>query len=117
MVTFDQHTEDGFAITDAIAVERGLSPAPPYDHSDVIAGQRGVAIRFLDRAGELDAPVVLMGGGMQPAGRAAVPASFSPDPRAIGVETKQVRSPGSSPSPLLRCRSSGRRQAHVQPNR
>ncbi|TMR05684.1 pyridoxal-phosphate dependent enzyme [Actinomadura soli] len=88
IVTFDRYTDDRFAITDALAADRGLTLIPPYDHPDVIAGQGSVAIEFLGRVGGLDALVVPIGGGAQLAGCATVLASLSPETRAIGVETE-----------------------------
>jgi threo-3-hydroxy-L-aspartate ammonia-lyase len=87
VVTFDRYTEDRFALTDRLATEHGLTPIPPYDHHDVIAGAGTTTAEFLDQAGRLDVLVIPLGGGGQLAGAGVVTAAADPGTRLIGVET------------------------------
>ncbi|GAA3873420.1 pyridoxal-phosphate dependent enzyme [Saccharothrix violaceirubra] len=83
VVTFDRYTDDRFALTARLAAEHGLTPIPPYDHADVIAGAGTTTAEFLDQVGSLDVLAVPLGGGGQLAGATLV----SGDVRLIGVET------------------------------
>ena len=87
VVTFDRYTDDRFALTDRLATEHGLTPIPPYDHPDVIAGAGTTTAEFLDQAGHLGVLVIPLGGGGQLAGAGVVAAAADPNTRLIGVET------------------------------
>jgi threo-3-hydroxy-L-aspartate ammonia-lyase len=87
VVTFDRYTEDRFALTARLAAEHGLTPIPPYDHHDVIAGAGTTTAEFLDDAGPLGVLLIPMGGGGQMAGAGVVIAAADHRTRLIGVET------------------------------
>jgi threonine dehydratase len=67
VVFYDRKTEDREAIGTALAVKIGATIVPPYDDSDVIAGQGTAGLEFLDDAAALGAAlermVVCVGGG------------------------------------------------------
>src|SRR5690606_15785727 len=54
VVTYDRYTGDRVALAETLAIERGLTVVPPYDHPDVIAGQGTAALELLDETGGLD---------------------------------------------------------------
>ncbi|MDR3672144.1 MAG: threonine ammonia-lyase, biosynthetic, partial [Holophaga sp.] len=70
-----------------VAGAEGLTPIPPYDHPDVIAGQGTVAMELLrQRPRGLDAVFIPVGGGGLIAGMATCLKRLQPSIRVIGVE-------------------------------
>lgn len=86
VVTFDRYTEDREAIGRRLAEERGLTLIPPYDHSDVIAGQGTAALELIEDSGPLDMLLVCVGGGGLISGCALAAKALNPDCQVIGVE-------------------------------
>jgi threonine dehydratase len=82
IVFYDRYTEDREAIGAAIAAERGLAIAPPFDHVDTIEGQGTVALEAAAQAAamgaSLDAFLVCCGGGGLTAGCATILEEISP---------------------------------------
>ena len=66
--------------------EKGLTFIPPYDDSDVIAGQGTVAKEILKERPEVDAIFVPIGGGGFAAGVSAYVKGVRPSVRVYGVE-------------------------------
>jgi threonine dehydratase len=83
-------------VTATVAAERGLSPVPPFDHPDVIAGQGTVGLEIIadladlvDSAGLADEPALVLvpvGGGGLAAGVASAVKARRPAVRVVGVE-------------------------------
>ncbi len=86
VVTYDRYREERTDIGEALAVERGLSLVPPFDHPDVIAGQGTTALELLDETGPLDRLVVCVGGGGLISGCATVAAAADTPIPVVGVE-------------------------------
>ncbi|MGC0327968.1 threonine dehydratase [Streptomyces sp. SAI-170] len=86
IVTYDRYTGDRVAIAEALAVERGLTLIPPYEHPHIIAGQGTAALELLEETGELDTLVVPVGGGGLIAGSATAAKGLYPGTRVVGVE-------------------------------
>ena len=86
VVFYDRYTEDREAIGRRLAAEGGLTVIPPFDHSDVIAGQGTAALELFQDVGELDVLSVCLGGGGLLAGSALAAAALSPECRVVGVE-------------------------------
>ena len=86
VVRYDRGTEDREQIGADLAVQRGLTLVPPYDHPDVIAGQGTAALELFTDVGELDALFVCLGGGGLLAGSALAAGALSPACRLYGVE-------------------------------
>jgi threonine dehydratase len=86
VVTYDRFTEDREALSRRIATERGMTLIPPYDHSDVIAGQGTAALELFEDVGALDALFVCLGGGGLLSGSALAARALSPHCRVYGVE-------------------------------
>ncbi|MFC1829575.1 threo-3-hydroxy-L-aspartate ammonia-lyase [Thermodesulfobacteriota bacterium] len=59
---------------------------PPYDHTDVIAGQGTAALEMFEEIGNLDMLLVPCGGGGLLSGSAISAKSMSPNCRVIGIE-------------------------------
>jgi threonine dehydratase len=79
--------DDAAAYARQVAEAEGLTPIPPYDHPDVIAGQGTVAMELLrQRPRGLDAVFIPVGGGGLIAGMATCLKRLQPGIRVIGVE-------------------------------
>jgi len=86
IISYDRYTGDRVAIGEALAVERGLTLIPPYEHPHVIAGQGTAALEMIEEIGDLDDLVVPVGGGGLIAGSATVAKGLRHGIRVIGVE-------------------------------
>ena len=86
VVTYDRYKDDREAIGRQLATERGLTMIPPYDHSDVIAGQGTAALELIEETGPLDLLFVCLGGGGLLSGCALAAAARSPGCKVYGVE-------------------------------
>ncbi len=86
VITYDRYKEDRIAIGQKLAVERGMTLIPPYDHAHVMAGQGTAALELLEEVGQLDALLVCLGGGGLISGCALVAKHLNPKIRVIGVE-------------------------------
>jgi threonine dehydratase len=69
-----------------IAEERGLTPVPPFDHPDVVAGQGTATAELLEGAGPLDAVLAPVGGAGLLSGTGLAAAMDGRGTRVIGVE-------------------------------
>ena len=86
IVMYDRYKEDREALGRRLAVERGLTLIPPYDHPHVMAGQGTAAKELIEDAGELDLLVVCLGGGGLLSGSAIAARALNPKVTIIGVE-------------------------------
>ena len=86
VVLYDRYTEDRAAIGARIAVERGMTLIPPYDHPHVMAGQGTAALELIDEVGHLDALLVCVGGGGLISGSAVAARARLPGICVVGVE-------------------------------
>jgi len=86
VVLYDRFGESREAIGARIAAERGMTLVPPYDHTDVIAGQGTAAMELIEDTGPLDALVVCVGGAGLISGCALAAKRLAPACRVIGVE-------------------------------
>ncbi len=86
VILYDRFQQDREALTAELAVQRGLTLIPPYDHPDVIAGQGTAARELFEEVGELDCLFVPLGGGGLLAGSALAARALSPKCKVYGVE-------------------------------
>ncbi|MFS8038090.1 threonine/serine dehydratase [Xanthobacter sp. AM11] len=90
VVGFDRRTQHGEDIAGALAAERGATLVPPYDDTEVIAGQGTVGLEILDDLSELGlVPQVVAaaaGGGGLVAGIALAAQSRAPGLRVVACE-------------------------------
>ena len=86
VVLYDRYTEDREEIGRRLAEERGMTLIPPFDHTDVIAGQGTAAKELIEHTGPLDALFVCLGGGGLLAGSALAARTLAPDCAIYGVE-------------------------------
>jgi threonine dehydratase len=69
-----------------LAVERGLTLIPPFDHPDVIAGQGSVGLEILADLPEVDVVLVPVGGGGLASGVSTAIKALRPQTTVLGVE-------------------------------
>ncbi|MCB2019367.1 MAG: threo-3-hydroxy-L-aspartate ammonia-lyase [Burkholderiaceae bacterium] len=86
VIRFDRYREDREAIGRRLALERGLTLIPPYDHADVIAGQGTATLELIEEVGTLDDLFVCLGGGGLLSGAALAARALAPNCRLHGVE-------------------------------
>ncbi|MFI4896426.1 MAG: threo-3-hydroxy-L-aspartate ammonia-lyase [Phycisphaerales bacterium JB059] len=86
VVEYDPATQVREELGASIALERGLTVIPPYDHPHVIAGQGTVALELHQQAAGLDEIYVCCGGGGVLSGCAIATRGVQPGCRVIGVE-------------------------------
>jgi threonine dehydratase len=78
---------DAAAHAALVAAETGMTPVPPFDHLDVIAGQGTIALELMRQAPrDLASVFVPIGGGGLIAGIAAVIKQARPELKVIGVQ-------------------------------
>lgn len=86
VILYDRYTQDREALSAELAAARGMTPIPPYDHPDVMAGQGTAARELLDEVGALDVLLVCLGGGGLLSGSALAARALSPRCKVYGVE-------------------------------
>jgi threonine dehydratase len=86
VVLYDFKTQNRESIANEIALMRGLTLIPPFDHPDIIAGQGTAAKELIDETGPLDYLFVPCGGGGLISGSALAATTLSPGCKVIGVE-------------------------------
>ncbi|MCP5432436.1 MAG: threonine/serine dehydratase [Alphaproteobacteria bacterium] len=69
-----------------LAAERGLTPIPPFNSLDIIAGAAGVGLEILQDRPNVERIYVSVSGGGQIAGVAAAVAAFRPHVEVVAVE-------------------------------
>ncbi len=85
-------TEVGVELADAVgaaralADDRGATYCPPFDDTDVVAGQGTLGLELLDDVDHLATVIVPLGGGGLISGVAVAVKSRRPDVRVIGVQ-------------------------------
>ena len=86
VVTYNRYTENREAISQQIALERGPTLVPPFDHPHVIAGQGTAARELFEDVPDLDRLFVCVGGGGLLAGSLLAARELAPRCRVVGVE-------------------------------
>lgn len=75
------------AFAEALCIAEKLTFVPPYDDPKVIAGQGTVALEMLEKAPELDALIVPIGGGGLISGMATAAKAIKPEIEVYGVQS------------------------------
>ena len=70
-----------------LAREQGLTPIPPFDHPDVVAGQATIGLELAERLPDLGTVLVGLSGGGLAGGVALALKSINPDARVVGLST------------------------------
>jgi threonine dehydratase len=69
--------------------ERGLTPIPPFDNIDVVAGQGTIGIELLEEVPNLTTVMVPLSGGGLAGGIALVIKAMAPKARVIGISMER----------------------------
>ncbi len=88
VVTYDHATQSREEMARDIATRRGLTLVPPFDHSDIVAGQGTATRELIEESGPLDALLVPCGGGGLLSGSAIAATHLSPGVKVYGVEPR-----------------------------
>ena len=86
VILYDRYKEDREALGQRLAVERGMTLIPPYDHPHVMAGQGTAAKELIEDVGPLDVLVAPVGGGGLISGSAVATKHLVPGCAMFGVE-------------------------------
>lgn len=86
LVHHDRLGEEREALAARLAIERGLTLVPPFDHPDIVAGQGTAAAELLESHGPLDALLAPVGGAGLLSGTGLAAAAHAGGTRVIGVE-------------------------------
>lgn len=86
VILYDRASTKREELCEQIALERGATVIPPYDHPDIIAGQGTAAKELIEQVGSLDLLLVCCGGGGLLSGCAIAAHALSPACCVIGVE-------------------------------
>jgi len=86
IVHYDRLGEPREALAERLALERGMTLVPPFDHPDILLGQGTAAAELIEDAGPLDLLLVPLGGGGLLSGSAFAARLLAPDCRTLGVE-------------------------------
>ncbi len=78
---------DAQRFAERLCTEEGLTFVHPYDDAKIIAGQGTVALEMLDKAPELDALILPIGGGGLISGVATAAKALKPGIEIYGVQT------------------------------
>lgn len=73
-----------------LVAERGLSPIPPFDHRDVIAGQGTIGLEIVEDLPDVEVVLVPVGGGGLASGVATAVKGLRPSALVIGVEPAEA---------------------------
>jgi threonine dehydratase len=68
---------------------RGLTPIPPFDHADVVAGQGTIGLEIVENLPELAAVLVPLSGGGLAGGIAVAVKALKPQSRVIGISMER----------------------------
>ena len=91
VVLFGESFSDAASYAEELQAKEGLTPVPPFDDPDVIAGQGTVGMEIIRQAqnanGNIDAIFVPVGGGGLLAGVAVYVKALYPNIKVFGVQT------------------------------
>jgi threonine dehydratase len=86
VIFYDRIKDDREAFARRVAIERGMTLVPPYDHPHIMAGAGTAALELLEAVPDLDAIIVPIGGGGLIGGTAIAAHGVCPAVRVFGVE-------------------------------
>ncbi len=86
IVEYDPEKASREDIAKELETQNGFTMIPPYDHTQVIAGQGTAALEMFEETGPLDMLLVPCGGGGLLSGCAIAAKGISPGCKVIGIE-------------------------------
>jgi threonine dehydratase len=79
--------DEAGAEAERLAREEGLTPIPPFDHPDVVAGQATIGLELAEQLPDLATVLVGLSGGGLAGGIALALKSIDPGVRIVGIST------------------------------
>ena len=86
VIEYDPEKATREEIADLLRAEHGYTIIPPFDHTDIIAGQGTAALELFEELKTLDMLLVPCGGGGLLSGSAIAAKGMEPNCRVIGIE-------------------------------
>lgn len=86
IVEYDPEKATREDIAEELEAMKGYTMIPPFDHTEVIAGQGTAALEMFEEIGNLDMLLVPCGGGGLLSGSAISAKAMSPNCRVMGIE-------------------------------
>uniref|UniRef100_UPI0025E0CC8D hydroxyectoine utilization dehydratase EutB n=1 Tax=Mesorhizobium sp. TaxID=1871066 RepID=UPI0025E0CC8D len=81
--------DDAQLEVDRLVAEEGLIMLPPFDHSDIVAGQGTLGLEIMEQVPDAAAVLVPLSGGGLAAGVAAAVKGVSPGTKVIGISMER----------------------------
>ena len=88
VIGYDPSESSREKISYDLSIQHGYTLVPPYDHTDIVAGQGTAAMELLEALNSLDMLIVPCGGGGLLSGCAVAARAMVPSCRVIGIEPK-----------------------------
>jgi threonine dehydratase len=86
IILYDPETSIREEVAHELIEKEGYNLIPPFDHSDIIAGQGTAALELFEEAGNLDFILAPCGGGGLLSGTAIAAKGMNPKCKVIGIE-------------------------------
>ena len=86
VVAYNPDSASRKEIAEALQAQYGYTMVPPFDHTDIVAGQGTAALEMLETLQHLDALLVPCGGGGLLSGSAIAAKNICPACRVVGIE-------------------------------
>lgn len=90
VILYDRSETHREELTQTLALDRGLTIIPPYDHPHIVAGQGTAAKELIEEVSGLDLLLVCCGGGGLLSGSAIAAKALAPNCKVIGVEPERA---------------------------
>jgi threonine dehydratase len=81
--------DDAQMEVDRLVADRGLTPIPPFDHADVVAGQGTIGLEIVEDLADVTTVLIPLSGGGLAAGIAVALKALKPHARIIGVSMER----------------------------
>ncbi|KFC65780.1 putative threonine dehydratase [Bosea sp. LC85] len=81
--------DDAQAEVERLVAEHGLTPIPPFDNPDVVAGQGTIGLELVEDLSELALVLVPLSGGGLAGGIAAAVKAWRPEVRVVGISMER----------------------------
>ena len=81
--------DDAQIEVDRLVADEGMTMLPPFDHTDIIAGQGTLGLELLEQMPEMETAIIQVSGGGLISGVAAALKAKKPDIKVIGVSMER----------------------------
>lgn len=81
--------DDAQEEVDRLVADHGLTPIPPFDHVDIVAGQGTIGLEIVEELPDLSTVLIPLSGGGLAAGIAVAVKALRPQARIIGISMER----------------------------